>query len=153
MPTRFDPVTPDQEGIGIVAQVQRHDRRSAYWSAAHDADAVFTPAKVVLPFLGARVEQRNGGSRLRVHGLDLVTLVAVADRAAQPEVRLIVGTPVATRPDVFDLQAGHHQLLGLRQYPQRFPAAARTLRSTSTGMYGRLTASPPGGDAGRGRPL
>src|SRR5262245_59974581 len=103
MPSGKDPVGTDDQRIRVIVQVQGGDGRASGRRPAKDAKAILGPREVVGPSFTARVEQRYHRAGLRVGRGDAVALGSVAERAAQPKVRLLVGAAARQGDDVLDL--------------------------------------------------
>ena len=54
---------------------------------------------------------------LRILGLRAIALGTIAERAAQPEIRFVIRTTLSKRDDMFDFQAGHHEVPGTQTLP------------------------------------
>jgi hypothetical protein len=85
MPTNAGPAPSDQDKQ-LAIQVQRLYRSSATRCAAHDLGPIFAPGKMLIPYLGARIEQKNLIACLRIDNVDFVTLELVAACAYQPQI-------------------------------------------------------------------
>src|SRR5262245_48938702 len=69
------------------------------------------------PCLSSGVEKRYHLPRLGVTGRGLQSLVPIAKRTAQPEIRFVIGAPLGDRNEVLDFQACHDQMLRTETIP------------------------------------
>ncbi len=59
MPASFDPITADEQGIGIIVQLQRSNCGSTNWRQAGKIKSIVRPTKMVRPSLSAWMEERH----------------------------------------------------------------------------------------------
>jgi hypothetical protein len=96
VPTGEHPVHTDDQGVGIVRQMQDGRRGPTRRCEADHTDSVIRPAKMLGPSLGPGIEQRNLGPCLGIAGRGSIGFESVAQRTAQPEVELRAVPPFAT---------------------------------------------------------
>lgn len=111
MPACLHPVTPHDQRVRIVVEVQRIGSRSTNWRQPNDVDAVIAPAKMIVPALCARIEQWLNVTAFGIDACGFVTFVAVAQGARQPQVAFVVRAALRDGDNVFDLQPRHHEVL------------------------------------------
>ncbi len=82
------------------------DRRQTF-----NTQAIVNRGKMLLPHLRAGIEERNPYTALWIDRIDLGALVAIAEWAGKPEVRLIIAATLGERDDMLDLKASYHEVL------------------------------------------
>jgi len=78
VPARLDPVTADDQGIGIAVESQRRDGHSARRGKSDDPKPVFGPSKVLKPRSG--IEERHFFSAVGIDRGNPIALRAIAQR-------------------------------------------------------------------------
>ncbi len=111
VPTRENPEGSDEQGVGVVGEVQRGHSGPSDRRLADDPQSIGGPAEMLGPELQSRIEQCGNLAGLRIPRHCPVGLVSIAQRAAQPEVGFLIGPPLRPGEDMFDLKASHHQVL------------------------------------------
>ena len=85
MPANTDPASSSQDDQFAV-QTQGVYRRPAASCTANDLGPVLAPGKMLCPYLGAWVEQRNDLTCLGISRVGLAAFELVAARAYQPQI-------------------------------------------------------------------
>src|SRR4051812_49212797 len=114
MPPGEDPIGADDQRVRVIVQVQGGDGRATGRRAAVDAESVPGPLEVIGPSLVSRVEERDQLAGCWVGRGGAVALGSVAERAAQLEVRLLVGPAACQGDGVLDFETGHDEPLRTR---------------------------------------
>src|SRR3954467_6500423 len=104
MPPGKDPGGADDQPVPAIVPGQGGDRCATGRRSAEDTEAVPGPLEVFGPSSASRVEERYQRAGLRVDRGGTVALGSVAERAAQPQVRLLVGPAARQGDDVLDLE-------------------------------------------------
>ncbi len=80
------------------------DSRSARWRQADDACAIITPAKMGVPCVSTRMEERHEPPGRRIGGLRTSSLGHVAVRTGVTQVRFACHSVATSRNDVVDVE-------------------------------------------------
>jgi hypothetical protein len=88
----------------IAVHAEHPNRRPPDGRLPDDPDPI--PFEVVRPFLVAGMEQRGRDIGVRVDSREVASLVEIAVDASKAEVRIIIGSAVLARANVFDVERG-----------------------------------------------
>ena len=92
MPAGEHPVRAHDEGVGVVSKVKQCDGGPAGGRQADHLGPVLGPAKMFRPAPVSGIKERHLSAGVRISSRRVVRLETIAERTAQPEVRLDVGT-------------------------------------------------------------
>ena len=94
-----------------IVELQGDDGRSSAGSHADHASSLGAPAKIVVPALLARVEERHPMAGFRIDESRLSGLEVVAEATCKPKVFVVVLAVCRSGVDVLNLQPTENQML------------------------------------------
>lgn len=110
MPACTDPGTAHRYGNDVV-ELKGNNSSAAASCLSNDLCAIFTPGKMLLPFLQPGIEQWCNLVCQWINPLILNAFVTVAQRAGQSEILLITCATQSTGHNMLYLQRGEYILL------------------------------------------
>ncbi len=111
MPSGQNPVTPHRDGIRVIAEMQRTNRDAPNGCQSDDPETAIDPLEMLSPCVNTRVEQWYQRTSFWIRCVRLVAFMAIADRASQPEICLVISATAGERDNMLNLQASHNQVL------------------------------------------
>src|SRR5437763_14870622 len=104
MPAGLHPVAANQDRIQITVEMQGVNCRPSRWCFADDSQGVRGPCQVIVPTVGARMEQTNCLTRFRIGPIGSFGLGFVAQRTTEPKVLFLRRATSAAGNDVLDFE-------------------------------------------------
>jgi hypothetical protein len=102
MPSGLNPMLPYQNGA-IIIELQGDHRRPTADRLTNNLCALHTPTKMALPLLATRVKEMDTTTCHGLPGMCLIALIAVTQRAGQPQIPLVAASTLRPREDMLDV--------------------------------------------------